>query len=622
MAQGVDPRRAYTDRGLLTEEFAEHYAFTAARWLLEQATDELISPGALVVAWDPRDVEGRFAGAIMRGVLRSGAHMLAVGMLPTPAAAVYMAGVGAAGAIVLTASHNPADQNGIKMFLGPRALKPLPEEDEELSALLWNSPWEEVVDTPESGVCTDTSSEARGFYSDYVRELANGWLRPGDLAEWDIAVDPARGAWSGLAAEVVEGFAPKSFAEVNRLGEGPVNEGGGVVALEGRRAIRGDERESIGAHAGLKRLFEAGRTRADDLRGGKGFAICGVFDADGDRAYTLVYDPFEDTALVLGGDESLVLQARFLQAEEELPEDGIAVLTIESDAGAAAALSELGLRVGFAPVGDKWLLRLAERFEGAFTCGGEESGHTIVPGRLADAYGHSRLLPVGDGLKGFLNTCAAIRRLTSGMDPRESYTMLAEPFPRGFKKSLYAYHVERGRFSPGSETWETVSRTLHEAASAAFPGDVALRWAPLEDDPSVMYLALDLDGRAEGAIYIRNSGTERRTGVVLRGPKRWEAALLEAGGAALRPILLGMKDGEDPGALAERALLRALAEGEADPVKLEESLFRDAEAKFGVEVALGRIFKEALRGGLMGQTEGRMALTDLGRWFLDNGRER
>jgi hypothetical protein len=297
-------------------------------------------------------------------------------------------------------------------------------------------------------------------------------------------------------------------------------------------------------------------------------------------------------------------------------------LTIESDAGAAAALTELGLRVAFAPVGDKWLLQLANRLEGEFACGGEESGHTIVPGRIADAYGHSRLLPVGDGLKGFLNTCAAIRRLTSELEPQAAYQMLAEPFPRGFKKSLYAYHVDRTRFSPGSEAWDKIAQIMHDEARAALPDAVELRWAPLEDDPAVMYLSLDLDGRPEGAIYIRNSGTERRTGVVLRGPQEWEEPLLEAGRAPLRTILLDLKDGQDPSALAERALLQVLAEGESDPEKLNEVLTKDAEAKFGAEVTPEQIIKEARRGGLIGERDGQTALIDLGQWFLENWNER
>ncbi|MEE9256446.1 MAG: hypothetical protein V3V56_04680, partial [bacterium] len=305
LAEGMDPIRAYSERGLLTERFAELYAYAASRWLLERAPEGLISPGAIVVAWDPRDEEGRFYQALTRGVVRSGAHALVTGILPTPAAALYMAGVGAAGALVLTASHNPSDQNGIKIFLGPDAMKPLPAEDEELSARVWDTSWEEVESAPPAGECTDTASEARSVYSDHLRELPNCWLRKGDLSDWDIVLDPARGAWCGLAYEVVSGLGPGSLTEVNRLGEGPVNEGGGVVALEGRESVAGGEEEFVRGHAGLRRLFEAGRERADDLRAGKGFAVSGVFDADGDRAYTLVYDPFADSARVLGGDESL-----------------------------------------------------------------------------------------------------------------------------------------------------------------------------------------------------------------------------------------------------------------------------------------------------------------------------
>ncbi len=60
LARGIDPRKAYLERGAFTEEFAELYAFAAAKWLLESAPEGIISPRAIVVAWDPRDLEGRF----------------------------------------------------------------------------------------------------------------------------------------------------------------------------------------------------------------------------------------------------------------------------------------------------------------------------------------------------------------------------------------------------------------------------------------------------------------------------------------------------------------------------------------------------------------------------------
>lgn len=617
LADGIDSRRAYVERGVFTEEFAGHYAYAAARWLLEKAPKDMISPGAIVIAWDPRDIEGRFYGVVSRAVVRAGAHALVAGILPTPAAAVYTVSVGAAGAIVLTASHNPSDQNGIKIFLGPAAMKPLPGEDDALSARVWEIPWSEVADAPDSGECTDTSSESRAVYSDYIRALPNCWLHEGALSEWDIVLDTARGAWSGLAAEIVGELSPRSLIEASRLGDGPVNEGSGVVALEGRLAVGGDEAGVIEGHAGLRRLFEAGRARVEDLKAGAGFAACGVFDADGDRAYTVVYDPFEDRALVLGGDEAMVLQAGFLKGEEELPGDGVAALTIESDAGAAAALSEMGLRVRFTPVGDKWLLRAATQGEGTFTLGGEESGHTLVPGRLSDAYGNSRLLAVGDGLKSFLNTCAAVGRLAGDIDLRAVYRALAAPFPRGYKKTLYAYHVDRRRFEPGGEAWEAARAAL-ETAAEGLPDGASSRWAPLKDDPSVLYLAVeDSGGRPAASIYVRNSGTERKVGVVLRGPVAWREALLAVGEAVRRALIVRMKDEDDPNARAEAALLLRLQEGALDPGAVDAALEGDPVADFGAPVSPAGIRKDALRGGLVSEDGGMLCLTELGRWYLD-----
>ncbi len=532
-----------------------------------------------------------------------------------------MASVGAAGALVLTASHNPADQNGIKIFLGPGALKPLPADDEALSARIWETARGEVASAPEAGECSDTAAEARAVYSNYIRQLPNCWLGGGDLEAWDLFLDTAAGAWSGLALEILDELMPGRAAETGHYANGRVNEGGGVVALEGRTEVGGGEEEIIRGHAGLRRLFEAGRARAADLRAGRGFAVCGVFDADGDRAYTLVYDPFKDSALVLGGDEAIILQARFLKSGEELPPDSVAAVTIESDVGAATALSELGLDVRLLPVGDKWILRAASDPAGIFALGSEESGHTIVPGRLSDAYGGSCLLAVGDGFKSFLNTCASIHGLSRGKEPKEAYAGLAEPFPRGFKKTVYAYHVDRRLFSPRTKAWEAV-RTALDAAAGEFPAGVVVRWAPLDDDPSVLYLALEEpEGCPRAAIFVRNSGTERKTGVTLRGSREWKEKLLAAGEAVVREILIHMKDRSDPNTLAEEAVLRMLAGGPVPIEAIEDMLEKSPESEFGAEVSPGGIFREAIRGGLISVDGGQLALTGLGRWFLESGKQ-
>ena len=96
-AAGVDPRAVFVEHGILTPRFVEHYVFEAGAWLLERASEQLISPAAVVLAWDPRDVEGELSAACMNGLLRAGAHVLSLGVMPTPAAAAYLAGVGACG---------------------------------------------------------------------------------------------------------------------------------------------------------------------------------------------------------------------------------------------------------------------------------------------------------------------------------------------------------------------------------------------------------------------------------------------------------------------------------------------------------------------------------------------
>lgn len=617
-ASGRDPRAAFEAHGVLTPRFVEHYVFEAGAWLLERASERLISPAAVVLAWDPRDVGGDFSSACVNGLLRAGAHVLSLGVMPAPVAAAYLAGVGAAGAVVLTASHNPADQNGVKILLAPDSMKPLPVEDEALSARVWAGEWSAVEQTPESGRGVEAAAEARAFYLDYVTRLPNCWLREGDLARWSLVVDPAAGAWSGLAAQVLEELRPLSVCEVNALGDGRVNEGGGVVALEGRRVIEGEDAGFIAGHAGARALFEAGRARREELKRGDGLAVACVLDADGDRGCALVYNPHQDALHVIDGDDALVLQARFLKEEGELPEGGVAALTIESDAGAAAALAEAGLRVVFTPVGDKWILNEARKWGDRFALGGEESGHTVAPGLLVNAVGEGRRLAAGDGLKSFLNTSAAVRSLFEEAEPEDAYAAVAAPFPRGFKRSYYAYHVERRRFAPGAAAWEAVGAKLMEGAKTAFSGAAAPRFAPLEDDAGVMYLALeDGAGGPLGAVYVRNSGTESRTGVVLRGPLEWEQKLCAVGEEALREILVRMKDIDAPGARAEACLLEALREGEMDAAAVDAHLESDAQARFGAPVQAAGVRKEVLRGGLAHEEAGSLSITPLGAWYLE-----
>ncbi|MDP6485166.1 MAG: hypothetical protein QGH70_15185, partial [Nitrospinota bacterium] len=170
-------------------------------------------------------------------------------------------------------------------------------------------------------------------------------------------------------------------------------------------------------------------------------------------------------------------------------EESVGAVSIESDAGAIAALAAAGLRVELTPVGDKWILRAAERWGDDFILGGEDSGHIVAPGLLSDAWGRDRRLAVGDGMKCFLNTCAAVGGMAAVRPLREVYAALEAPFPRGYKKTLYAYHVDRTRFAPDEPAWEAVRRALEEEISRNPPPGARPRWAPLADDPAILCLS-------------------------------------------------------------------------------------------------------------------------------------
>ncbi|MFQ5483599.1 MAG: hypothetical protein ACE5ER_12675, partial [Nitrospinaceae bacterium] len=115
---GRTPQQVFLNHGVITEEFLERYAFAHVSLLMQRG---LAEPGAaFVVGWDPRDPEGLFTEAVVRGVLKTGANAWVAGRIPTPGVAMYMLAHKAAGGFMVTASHNPREQNGVKIFLAYR----------------------------------------------------------------------------------------------------------------------------------------------------------------------------------------------------------------------------------------------------------------------------------------------------------------------------------------------------------------------------------------------------------------------------------------------------------------------------------------------------------------------
>ena len=124
---GLTPQEIFLKLGFITKEFMEIYAYAHTKQLI--LIGKIRAGDNVVVGWDPRDPRGNFTTAIVSGVCKAGANVLILGVVPTPLVPMYMLYKNALAGFMVTASHNPRDQNGIKIFNSFRGLKPLPEND-------------------------------------------------------------------------------------------------------------------------------------------------------------------------------------------------------------------------------------------------------------------------------------------------------------------------------------------------------------------------------------------------------------------------------------------------------------------------------------------------------------
>jgi hypothetical protein len=214
----------------------------------------------------------------------------------------------------------------------------------------------------------------------------------------------------------------------------------------------------------------------------------------------------------------------------------------------------------------------------------------------------------GNGMKCLLNTFAStfIGGLSS-LPAQERYERIRAPFPAGFKKTMYAYYVDKNRWRRGMPLWERVKRVALEGSVELFGGSRVEEMSRPEE-PDMLYMKIAAP-KGPCAVFIRNSGTEDKIGVNLRGPIEESDKLLTLGEKVFRAVLLEMKDHEKTMAKAELELLSRAANGgiPAAPVAgLPQEEYRRLLTESGVKQAL-------LEGAYPGAL-----LTARGRWYYDS----
>jgi phosphoglucosamine mutase len=309
------------------------------------------APQVLIVR-DTRESGEMLEAALAAGVAAGGGHALLGGVLPTPGVSLLVRRYGLDLGAVVSASHNPYADNGIKFF-GPDGMKLSDEEEARVEA---------VFAEPRQPPGPGRVRELHGAVGDYLRELELRFESL-DLNGRRVLLDCANGATYRVAPEIFR----RLGADVTPVAVDP----------DGRNINDGCGSTHVDA------LADATREGAFDI----GFA----FDGDGDRVLAV-----DRAGAVVDGDELIALAALHLRDAGRLAGDGVAV-TVMTNYGFHQAMERAGIEVATTPVGDRNVL--VELIRRGWALGGEQSGHII----------DTNFVPAGDGIASALLTMEALR---------------------------------------------------------------------------------------------------------------------------------------------------------------------------------------------------------------------
>jgi phosphoglucosamine mutase len=306
-------------------------------------------PARLLTGRDTRESGGWIEAALAHGASSEGAAVTSAGVVPTPAIAYLTRTAGYDAGVVISASHNPFQDNGIKVFSG-RGEKFTERVEREVEAIVADTSWRVTDGEPGPVLLTDLVDA----YLDHLRAVVPEISR---LEDRLVAIDCANGATTTVA--------PRLF---DRLGI--------------RTIVIGDlpDGRNINLDCGSTHPERLARTVV-----GQGCQLGVAFDGDGDRAIFI-----DHTGAVVNGDAVLLMCGRQLQREVRLKGNAIAA-TVMSNIGLEIALRELGIDLVRCAVGDKYVME--EMLKRGLSLGGEQSGHIIF----------SDYLFTGDGLCTALN---------------------------------------------------------------------------------------------------------------------------------------------------------------------------------------------------------------------------
>ena len=324
-------------RGVANADLTPELAFAVGRAGAAVIAHAAAPEKPIVIGRDTRLSGTMLEAAMIAGITSTGRNVTGLGVVPTPCVAAVTVSVGAAAGVMISASHNPIEDNGIKFF-GADGFKLSDAVEDEIG---------ERLNDPSLPRPTHTGVGIAKFEHDLADRYTQMVVDAGtDLTGWTVVVDAAFGAAYELG--------PAIFARL----------GARVIAIA---AEDDGSRINVGCGATDLALLQT-TVRAEIARGNK--RVVGVaFDGDADRAKFV-----DETGALLDGDHALLILARDRHDRGDLPGNAV-VATVMSNVGLERALKRAEIGLLRAAVGDRYVLEAMRA--GGYRLGGEQSGHVI-----------------------------------------------------------------------------------------------------------------------------------------------------------------------------------------------------------------------------------------------------
>ena len=350
---GTDGIRGKANEWPITPELALRVGRAVAR-VLGSAESSV----KVVIGRDTRISGAMLESAMVAGLISEGAEVLLTGAVPTPAVAYLTQKLECDAGVMLTASHNPFEDNGIKIFAND-GYKLSDELEAQVEKMILDEELSEP--SPENGLgSAEYLTDAAASYTEFAKKAAGEKALNG----LKVVLDCAHGAAHAVGPKIFSDLG----AEVISLGVEPdgknINEGYGALHPEKAAALVAEHQADIG--------------------------IC--FDGDADRVIFV-----DENGQVISGDRVLCLCAKALKSEGKLKDDYL-VATVMSNLGLRDALAEDGIKLDVTGVGDRLVIESMRK--NGYSLGGENSGHIIFAENAT----------TGDGIMSGIEVLAIMQR--------------------------------------------------------------------------------------------------------------------------------------------------------------------------------------------------------------------